>query len=234
MSDFIRPALYNGYHRILPEFEPPVYPEKSSPEKVILEPSTAPPTPEKPLKTSESFRLAENSRPMPSPRLSRRVDSMPPDLRGSKESFEDLLNELQGNRLFKRINAPVPSPRAVRRSSPEGAVTYDIVGPVCECADFLGVSRAMPRLRMADLLVVTDVGAYGYSMASNYNSRNKPAQVTASQNFRNLEGQRNGRSIQSRNLRFLPWMKPDKSLDCFSGDDPLQRESKAHQSTADA
>ena len=177
MNDFVRPALYGGIHRILPEFEPPISPDKSSVEKAVPEPVVSPVS-ERSLKSSESFRVTENSKPTPSPRLSRRIDSLPPDLRGSKESFGDLLNEMQGSKLFKRIYAPVPSPRILRRSSPEGPVTYDVVGPVCECSDFLGLSRILPRLRMADLLVITDVGAYGYSMTSNYVSRNKPAQVT--------------------------------------------------------
>lgn len=54
--------------------------------------------------------------------------------------------------------------------------TWDIVGPVCETGDFLGKDREL-NLTAGDLLAVTSAGAYGFAMASNYNSRNRPAEV---------------------------------------------------------
>lgn len=53
---------------------------------------------------------------------------------------------------------------------------YEIAGPVCESADFLGKHREL-ALRPNDLLAVDSAGAYGFSMSSNYNSRCKPAEV---------------------------------------------------------
>ena len=53
---------------------------------------------------------------------------------------------------------------------------WDIVGPVCETGDFLGKDRAL-ALEPGDLLAVRSAGAYGFAMASNYNSRNRPAEV---------------------------------------------------------
>ncbi len=53
---------------------------------------------------------------------------------------------------------------------------WDIVGPVCETGDFLGKDRAL-ALEIGDLLAVRTAGAYGFSMASNYNSRNRAAEV---------------------------------------------------------
>lgn len=53
---------------------------------------------------------------------------------------------------------------------------YDLVGPVCETGDFLGKERAL-SLRPGDLLAVRSAGAYGFTMASNYNSRPRPAEV---------------------------------------------------------
>jgi len=53
---------------------------------------------------------------------------------------------------------------------------WDIVGPVCESADFLGKQRAL-RLEAGDLLAVRDAGAYAFSMSSNYNSRCRAAEV---------------------------------------------------------
>ena len=53
---------------------------------------------------------------------------------------------------------------------------WDIVGPVCETGDFLGKDRAL-ALEPGDYLAVRSAGAYGFVMASNYNSRNRPAEV---------------------------------------------------------
>ncbi len=53
---------------------------------------------------------------------------------------------------------------------------YDVVGPVCETADFLGKKRAL-ALEEGDLLAVFSAGAYGMAMSSNYNSRARPAEV---------------------------------------------------------
>lgn len=53
---------------------------------------------------------------------------------------------------------------------------YDVVGPVCESADFLGKEREL-RLQPGDLLAVRGAGAYGFVMSSNYNSRPRAAEV---------------------------------------------------------
>jgi diaminopimelate decarboxylase len=53
---------------------------------------------------------------------------------------------------------------------------YDIVGPVCESGDWLARDREL-AIAPGDLLAITDAGAYGMSMASNYNTRGRPAEV---------------------------------------------------------
>jgi diaminopimelate decarboxylase len=53
----------------------------------------------------------------------------------------------------------------------------DIVGPVCESGDFFAQNRQMPELCAGDLLAVMSAGAYGFVMASNYNSRPLPAEA---------------------------------------------------------
>jgi len=53
----------------------------------------------------------------------------------------------------------------------------DIVGPVCETGDFFARDRTIPELRAGDLAVLLDAGAYGMSLASNYNTRVRPAEV---------------------------------------------------------
>ncbi len=56
------------------------------------------------------------------------------------------------------------------------AKRWDVVGPVCETGDFLGKDREL-ALRQGDRLAVRSAGAYGFTMASNYNSRPRPAEV---------------------------------------------------------
>jgi diaminopimelate decarboxylase len=58
-----------------------------------------------------------------------------------------------------------------------GQVTVDVVGPVCESGDFLALDRAVDDVRPGDLVAVHTAGAYGFVMASNYNSRPRPAEV---------------------------------------------------------
>jgi len=58
-----------------------------------------------------------------------------------------------------------------------GTVHADLVGPVCESGDFLARDRELPDAREGDVLAVMGAGAYGFSMASNYNSRRRPAEV---------------------------------------------------------
>ncbi|STQ86172.1 diaminopimelate decarboxylase [Helicobacter muridarum] len=56
----------------------------------------------------------------------------------------------------------------------------DIVGAICESGDYIAKDRALPLCKSGDLLLIESSGAYGYSMASNYNSRLKPAEVAIS------------------------------------------------------
>ncbi len=65
------------------------------------------------------------------------------------------------------------------RSVNEGAAVApsDLVGPVCESGDYLAKDRDLPDAAENDLLAVMSAGAYGFSMASNYNSRPRPAEV---------------------------------------------------------
>jgi len=56
------------------------------------------------------------------------------------------------------------------------AVT-DIVGPICESGDFFAKDRRLPALKRGDLVCVFSAGAYGYAMASNYNSHPRPCEV---------------------------------------------------------
>jgi diaminopimelate decarboxylase len=65
----------------------------------------------------------------------------------------------------------------VRQVRGRESVQVDVVGPVCESGDFLGLDRTIPLPEPDDLLAIGTVGAYGFSMASTYNSRPRPAEV---------------------------------------------------------
>lgn len=75
----------------------------------------------------------------------------------------------------------VPRTRGIDQSFDE-LVTYDVVGPVCESGDFLARGRALPPVARGDLLAVYATGAYGITMASQYNSRGRPAEVLVAGN----------------------------------------------------
>jgi diaminopimelate decarboxylase len=56
--------------------------------------------------------------------------------------------------------------------------TTDIVGPVCETGDFFARDRELPGVHEGELLAIMDAGAYGMALASNYNTRPRPAEVS--------------------------------------------------------
>jgi diaminopimelate decarboxylase len=64
-------------------------------------------------------------------------------------------------------------------------VKVDVVGPICETSDFLAKDRDLPPVKRGDLLAVFTAGAYGFTMASHYNSRPNAAEVMVDgSNFR--------------------------------------------------
>ena len=63
------------------------------------------------------------------------------------------------------------------QDGPASPQTADIVGPVCETGDTLGADRELAEVARGDRLLIMKAGAYGMSMASNYNSRPRPAEV---------------------------------------------------------
>ncbi len=83
-------------------------------------------------------------------------------------------------------------------------VTMDVVGPVCESGDFLALGRPMPDVGAGSLLAVRHAGAYGYVMASNYNSRSKPAEVLVDGDRWGVVTVRETYDDQVRNERIAP------------------------------
>ncbi|MGE5116894.1 MAG: diaminopimelate decarboxylase [Betaproteobacteria bacterium] len=82
------------------------------------------------------------------------------------------MNDLMRPAMYEAWMAIV----ACRPRHDEPARSWDVVGPVCESGDWLGRDREL-ALRAGDRLAVLSAGAYGMSMASNYNSRGRPAEV---------------------------------------------------------
>ena len=82
------------------------------------------------------------------------------------------MNDLLRPTLYEAHHAiwPIAAPQ-----TPIGKA--DIVGPVCETGDYLGLDRDMPDLTNGDALAVMSAGAYGAVMASSYNSRSPAAEV---------------------------------------------------------
>jgi len=63
---------------------------------------------------------------------------------------------------------------------------YDVVGPICESGDHIARERMLPRVEEGDLIVAYDAGAYGFTMASNYNMRPLPREVLVQKGTVNL------------------------------------------------
>ena len=80
------------------------------------------------------------------------------------------MNDLIRPALYHSYHEIVPVEEA-SRSKNNNIEKIDIVGPVCESGDFFALDREMPALNQGDLLAIMSTGAYGFVMASNYNSR---------------------------------------------------------------
>ena len=81
------------------------------------------------------------------------------------------MNDLIRPSLYEAFHEIV----AVKKTA--GRFKADVVGPICESGDFFGKGRILPKVKEGDLIAVMSAGAYGFSMASNYNCRRKPAEV---------------------------------------------------------
>lgn len=88
------------------------------------------------------------------------------------------MNDLIRPALYHSYHEIVPVEEAkTSRCKIENREKIDVVGPVCESGDFFALDREMPELQEGDLLAIMSAGAYGFVMASNYNSRPLPAEA---------------------------------------------------------
>lgn len=83
------------------------------------------------------------------------------------------MNDLIRPSLYGSYHAIQP----VRRQGGRKSMTVDVVGPICESGDFLAKDRQIPMAEPDELLAVMSAGAYGFTMASNYNARPRPAEI---------------------------------------------------------
>jgi diaminopimelate decarboxylase len=83
------------------------------------------------------------------------------------------MNDLIRPALYQSYHEIVP----VREPSSAARESVDVVGPVCESGDFFAQDRELPPPNEGDLVALMSAGAYGFVMASNYNSRPLPAEV---------------------------------------------------------
>ena len=93
---------------------------------------------------------------------------------GAEKNFcivDAAMTELMRPALYEAYHGIVPAETKAVKSS-----TYDVVGPVCESGDWLGKDRNL-AVEEGDLLAILSAGAYGFVMASNYNTRPKPAEI---------------------------------------------------------
>jgi len=86
------------------------------------------------------------------------------------------MNDLMRPSLYRAYHEMVPT---VAMNS-DAHETVDVVGPVCESGDFFAHDRQLPITKEGDLLAILDAGAYGMVLASNYNTRPRPAEVLVS------------------------------------------------------
>ena len=84
------------------------------------------------------------------------------------------------------------------------AETYTVVGPICETGDILAKERRLPLLQRGDILAFLDAGAYGFSMASQYNGQPRPSEILVSGSLADVIRSREDASSLLAGQRIMP------------------------------
>ena len=108
--------------------------------------------------------------------------------RTGKKNFvivDAAMNDLIRPAIYDSYHEIVP---VKRKNGP--AISSDVVGPVCESSDFFAKNRPLPKVGEGDYLALMSAGAYGFVMASNYNTRSLAAEVLVSGNKSAVVGER--------------------------------------------
>lgn len=108
------------------------------------------------------------------------------------------MNDLPRPTLYQAYHSIVP----VATNASANPITCDVVGPICESGDWLGRDRTL-AVKAGDHLAVLSAGAYSMSMASNYNSRNRPAELLVEGDTHYLIRERDRTEEQWANERLL-------------------------------
>ncbi len=128
---------------------------------------------------------------------------------GEQKNFciiDAAMNDLPRPAMYQAFHQIVPlSPR------PDAPKTWDVVGPICESGDWLGHERAL-TVQPGDLLAVLSAGAYCMSMASNYNSRGRAAEILVDGRQAHLIRQRETMADQMQGERLVGNDKPPDSV----------------------
>lgn len=120
---------------------------------------------------------------------------------GEEKSFcivDAAMNDLPRPAMYQAYHAVVPVSQAQSQ-----AATYDVVGPVCESGDWIARDREL-AVRQGDLLAVMSAGAYCMSMASNYNTRGRAAEVLVDGNQAHLIRERETPADQMLKEKLVP------------------------------
>lgn len=102
-----------------------------------------------------------------------KVEYLKPTASKNFAVIDGAMNDIIRPALYEAVMDIVP---VVQPPPDRPVLNWDLVGPICESADFLGRGRAL-ALAAGDLLAVCSAGAYCFSMSSNYNTRNRAAEV---------------------------------------------------------
>jgi diaminopimelate decarboxylase len=122
---------------------------------------------------------------------------------GEQKNFlivDAAMNDLPRPAMYQAFHRIVP---VTERADHVATATWDVVGPVCESGDWIGRDRAL-AVKSGDLLAVLSAGAYCMSMASNYNTRGRAAEVLVDGETATLIRTRETTADQLRTERLLP------------------------------
>jgi diaminopimelate decarboxylase len=120
---------------------------------------------------------------------------------GEQKNFcivDAAMNDLPRPAMYQAFHAITP----VREAAKAPARTWDVVGPVCESGDWIARDRSLP-VAQGDLLAVLSAGAYCMSMASNYNTRGRAAEVLVDGDQAHLIRERESAADQMRGEKLL-------------------------------
>jgi diaminopimelate decarboxylase len=120
---------------------------------------------------------------------------------GEQKNFciiDAAMNDLPRPAMYEAFHQIVPLQQGA-----SSALTYDVVGPVCESGDWIGRDRKL-AVRSGDLLAVLSAGAYCMSMASNYNTRGRAAEILVDGSQSHVIRARENVAEMLRNEKLLP------------------------------